>query len=118
MKNFVQNGSTVEWTNSGTAVLSGAVVVVGNLLGIAATDIGAGETGTVQIEGCFTLPAKSAATINQGDSVDWDVSTGDLSNNISSPASGDNVGGAIAIEDKTAANTVVVKLLPGQGVTS
>jgi predicted RecA/RadA family phage recombinase len=117
MKNFVSHGSTVEWTNGGSAVLAGAVVIVGHLVGIAVTDIGAGATGTVQIEGVFEVDCNTGDTITQGMKLDWDASASEFVDNIASPATGDNTDGVIAVADDAGA-TVLVKLLPGHGTTA
>lgn len=117
MKNFVSHGATVEWTNGGSAILAGAVVVMGNLIGVALTDIGAGAAGTVQIEGVFELACNAGDTITQGDVLDWDASESEFRDNIGSPASGDHTNGVVAVSD-AASGLVEVKLLPGVGTTA
>lgn len=117
MKNYVSMGATIEWTNPGSAVVAGAVVVVGHLLGIAVVDIANGETGTVQIAGVFEVPCNAADTITQGMKLDWDASASEFVDNIGSPAAGDHTDGVVAVADKIGA-TVLVKLCPGQGTTS
>lgn len=116
--NYKAKGSTVEWTNGGTAVSSGDVVTVGDLVGIAAVDIGAGETGTVHIEGVFEVPCNSADVISVGQTLTWDASADEFVD-TNTPATGDNAGGVVAM---TAAGngvtTVEVKLLPGSGSTT
>jgi predicted RecA/RadA family phage recombinase len=116
MKNFKGHGSTVEWTNGGSAVLSGAVVIAGDLVGIAAVDIGAGATGTVSIEGVFEVACNASDTITQGMTLTWDASASEFVD-TNTPASGDNAGGVVAMENDRGA-LVNVKLLPGSGATT
>lgn len=106
--NYKQAGNIVTWTNgTGSAVASGAVVVVGQCLGVALVDIANGETGSVAIEGVYTVPKVSGAVIAQGESLTWDVSLTGFDDNAASPATGD-VTGAPAVAAEAA----------GSGVTS
>lgn len=73
MTNFVQDGETIEYSNTGTAITAGSVVVIGKLLGIAATDIAATTgVGTVCLEGVFKLAKNTSTAITQGDQLFWD----------------------------------------------
>jgi predicted RecA/RadA family phage recombinase len=75
MKNFIQCGDTINWTNStGSAVASGDVVVVGSLVGIALVDIADTATGTLQIEGVFQVAKTTGTAYAQGDELFWDTS--------------------------------------------
>jgi predicted RecA/RadA family phage recombinase len=56
MKNFVQPGDYGVPVVTPNAVVSGQVVVVGSLYGIAATDAAAGATVALALEGVYTLP--------------------------------------------------------------
>ena len=114
---LVQNGKRITWTNGGSAVLSGAIVIVANLICIALGDIGAGETGELGIGEVYTAPKVSGAVIGQGETVYWDVSAGAFDDNAATPASGDIKNGAVAW--KAAGNgvtTVDVVLLQSGGV--
>ena len=52
MKNFMQNGSRMRWKNSGSAaVLSGELVPLSGMVGVAATDIPAGAEGELAASG-------------------------------------------------------------------
>jgi predicted RecA/RadA family phage recombinase len=115
--NYKAIGSTIEWTNGGTAVSSGDVVIVGDLVGIAAVDIANGATGTVHIEGVFEVACNASDTITQGMLLDWDASAGEFVDAIGTAASGDNENGVVAVEDD-GGSTVLVKLLPGNGSTT
>lgn len=89
--NYIQAGSTIEWTNgTGSAVSSGGVVAVGDqgVIGVAAVDIADGATGTVHIEGVFEVPCASASVVAVGDILDWDASGGEFVASVTA-ASGD-----------------------------
>ena len=98
--NYVQPGNIITWTNgTGTAVVSGQVVAVGQTLGVALVNIANGAAGSVAIEGVFSVPKVSAAVIAAGESLTWDVSAAAFDDNAATPATGDITGPpAIAIE--------------------
>lgn len=102
-----QKGGIIDWVNgTGAAVASGDVVKMGNILGVAMVDIANGATGSVCIDGVFTVPKVTAAVIAQGDSLTWDVSAGKFDDNAAVAASGDVTGApAVAFEAGTAAMT-------------
>lgn len=118
--NQVSKGLTLEWTNgTGSKVSSGAVVIVGALVCIAAVDIENGASGTLHIEGGWDVPCNSADVITQGMLLDWDASAGEFVDAIGTAASGDNENGVVAMEDAgNGVTTVHVKLLPGNGSTT
>lgn len=61
MKNFIQEGDTIDFTTSG-AVTSGQLVQFGNLHGVATTAAaGSGEVIALTLEGVFTLPKLTGA---------------------------------------------------------
>ena len=108
-KNFVQPGDVINWTNGGTAVVSGGVVVIGTngdaVLGVALVDIANGASGAVQIRGVFTVPKVSAAVIAIGETLVWDSSAGAFDDNAATPATGD-VSGPAAFAWESAGNGV------------
>lgn len=108
--NYVQPGDVIQYT-AGADISSGAVVKIGNILGVALADIANGSTGSVAIRGVFTVPKVSGAVIAQGESLTWDVSAasgaGEFDDNAATPATGD-VTGAAAVAFEGA----------GSGVTS
>lgn len=116
MKNFQQEGCTMPYSNSGSAIASGAVVVSGSVVGIAVTDIAASTgSGELAIEGVFASQPKTTGTAwTQGLSLNWDVSTGKWDSSAATPATGDVVKCAIAWEAAgSGATTGTVKLLGG-----
>jgi len=119
MKNFVNEGKTMPYTNGGGATItSGSVVVIGAMLAVATVDIAPGETGTVATEGVFDLPKVNAAVIGQGQTLTWDISAGAFDDDQATAATGDITGAcAIAWETKgaTTDGTIRVKLTGAPG---
>lgn len=69
-KNFVQHGMTISILNAGTALIeSGDVVVIGNIVAVAITDIVVQGTGDGFTEGVFQLPKASADVFTPGAAV-------------------------------------------------
>src|SRR5215472_10536186 len=56
MRNFVSPGNYGVPVVTPNAVVSGQVVVIGSMFGIAATDAAAGATVALAMEGVYTLP--------------------------------------------------------------
>lgn len=94
--NYIQAGEVIDYT-AGADISSGDVVAVGNLVGVAITDIANGETGPVGIDGVWELPKVSAAVIGAGETVNWDASAGEFDDNAATPATGDLTGGCVAV---------------------
>ena len=111
--NYIQAGNVVDYT-AGADITSGSVVVMGNLIGVAITDIANGETGPVQIDGVFELPKVTAAVIGAGETVMWDVSAGKFDDNQATPAAGDLTNGCVAVAaGENGDTTVMVKINVG-----
>jgi predicted RecA/RadA family phage recombinase len=114
--NYVREGKTLTYSNTGSAIAAGSLIVIGHTLGVALVDIAATSgVGEVAIEGVFTLPKVTTAVITAGmmllcdvsDSNKFDVAT-------ASPAAGDITYGATAMEAAgNGTTTVAVKLHPG-----
>ena len=106
---YVQEGKILNYTNAGSAIAAGDVVVVGEIIGVALNAIANGATGPVQIEGVFNLPKVDAAVIAQGESLTWDVSAGKFDDNAATPATGDVTGPpAVAAEAKGATTDALI----------
>lgn len=95
--NFIQPGKVIDYT-AGSAVTAGAVVAIGQILGVALENIAAGATGSVQVEGVFEVPKVTTAVIAQGDPVLWDASAGKFDAKGATPATGDILGSAVAFK--------------------
>lgn len=115
--NYVQQGGVIQYTNAGSAISAGDLVVMGHTIGVAIEDIAAsGGVGSVAIEGVFTLPKVSAAVFAQGEKLILDVSATPpaFDDSSATPATGDINGGAIAmVAGANTETTCVVKLTPG-----
>lgn len=104
--NYIQAGEVIDYT-AGADISSGDVVVVGNLVGVAITDIANGEVGAVGIDGVWELPKVSAAVIAAGETVNYDVSAGEFDDNAATAATGDLTGGCVAVEAAGNGDTTV-----------
>lgn len=118
--NFEQPGAVIQWTNgTGSAVSSGQVVKIGNILGVCLVDIANGASGSVAIEGVFSgVPKVSGAAFAQGEKLIFDVSAGSgvgaFDDSAATPATGDVTGAAIAWAAGTDGQTTcTIKLTPG-----
>lgn len=118
--NYVQEGKTIDYTNGGSAIAAGDVVVVGEQIGVALGDIANGETGAVALEGVFDLPKVDAAVIGVGESVIYDVSVSEFDDNAATPATGDVSKCCVAVESKgaTTSENIKVKLNVGVGTVA
>lgn len=116
MKNYVQPGKIIPYTNaSGATIPSGSLVALGIVLGVVAADIPDGEDGDIGVVGVFDLP-KAAGAVSAGDLLSFDASEGNVTTALGTPAAGDIEGCAIAIADAASADaTVTAMLLPGGG---
>ena len=123
MINYIQQGNRITYTNSsGSTISAGAVVAVGNIIGIACADIANGASGALAIEGVFVVPKASGASghaIAQGEKVLWDTSAAKFDLGWATPATGDISGCCVAVEAAiTTATTVKVKLNVGVGTVA
>ena len=109
---YVQPGDTIDVV-AGSAISSGDVVKVGQVLGVALADIANGATGSVAVRGVFTCPKVTAAVIAAGESLTWDVSAGKFDDNAATPATGDVTGNVVAVEAGTSSDTTIKVLFNG-----
>lgn len=108
---FVQPGRVLDYANGGTARASGAVVVVGTLVGVCLSAIAANTTGSVQVCGVFTLPKLSTDTPAQGALVYWDTAN----SRITTTSSGNTLAGVAAVAAGSGETTVNVLLNSNPG---
>ena len=114
MENYVDNGTTVNYTNAGSAIASGAVVAMKHTIGIAREDIATGATGAVQVAGKVTVPKVAAAVFEVGEKLIWDASAGKFDDSAATPAAGDITGACVAAVAGTSSDTTAVVILtPG-----
>ncbi|HEY2454137.1 MAG TPA: DUF2190 family protein [Scandinavium sp.] len=78
-KNYVEDGKTMDWTNStGADVLSGRPVAVGALMGVAHGDIADGEDGVLHMTGVINLAKDEAETWSAGAKLYFDDASGNV----------------------------------------
>ncbi|KAA2285436.1 DUF2190 family protein [Arenimonas fontis] len=124
-RNYESDGNVIQWTNdTGSAVASGQVVKVGNLIGVALVALANGETGSVAVEGVFSgVPKVSGAVFAQGEKLVFDVSAngglGAFDDSAATPATGDVTGGAVAwVAGADGETTCTIKLTPGNSAVA
>ena len=116
--NHVQPGKVLDYVNTTSAeIVSGQVVVAGQILGVALKTIAVGATGAVAVDSVFSVPKVPGAVIAAGETLTWDASAGAFDDNAATTAVGD-VTGACAVAWRAAGNgetTVDVKFtgVPG-----
>lgn len=115
-KNYVKPGDHIAFTATAN-VASGGGVAIGVLLGVALVAVANGATGEAAIKDVWELPKLSGAVITAGARLTWDVSAGEFI--LTSPATGDLVGCAVAVEGAGSGVTKVKALLcPGSATIS
>ncbi|WP_426027675.1 DUF2190 family protein [Brevundimonas sp. TWP2-3-4b2] len=107
MRNHVQPGRTVT-IPAPAAVLSGGVVIAGNIIGVANGAAAIGDPVDVDVEGAFELPKVSALAIALGDLVYWDATAGLVTKTASTNK---KLGYAVADSSNPSA-TANVRLVP------
>ena len=114
--NFKQPGDVIAWVNgSGAAKVSGQVVVIGKILGVCLVDIAIGATGSVAVDGVFSVPKVSSAVIPQGSNLLWDASAASFDVGTATAATGD-VSGPPAFAAAAGANGETTLLVAFTGV--
>jgi predicted RecA/RadA family phage recombinase len=113
--NYLQTGNHMPYTNAGSAIAAGAVVVSGHTIGVAVNDIAATTgTGVLAIRGVFTVPKVAAAVFVAGEKLIYDVSAAAFDDSAATPGAGDITGGAVAFAAGAADETTCqVLLTPG-----
>ena len=119
--NFVQDGNVIDYSNSGSAISSGDLVVMGETLGVALVDIAATTgTGAVAVTGVYNFAKVSGAVIAQGESLTWDVSASAFDDNAATPATGDVTGASCFAAEAAGSGvtTIAVKLTGAPGTVA
>lgn len=112
-KNYIQDGNIIDFT-AGAATVSGQVVVVGSIVGIAAADVANGNVGPLIVNGVVEIPA-ATAEITVGAPVYWDADGdpvgGTADSGAATATATDNTLVGYAIAAKAAAGATVKVLL-------
>jgi len=112
---YVQDGNTIDYSNTGAAIASGDPVVIKDtktgMLCVARDDIAATTgTGVLNTTGVHILPKVSAAVIAQGGAVYWDASAAKVDDDAATPATGDFLCGTAWEAAGNGVTTIRVKL--------
>jgi len=108
---YVQDGDAIDYTPT-VAKVAGEVVLQGDLVGIARTDIAANRLGSLAIEGVFEFSKPAAVALTTGQKVYWDATNLRVAGD---PAVGRLVGRVI--KDAAAADTAVRVLMEMQATS-
>lgn len=105
-KNHVKEGKTMTWPNdTGSPVVSGEVVPMADMIGVALGDIDDTKEGELATEEIWELPKEAALALSAGDRVYWDVANSNID------ATNTNVAAGVVWKDALAADpTVWVKI--------
>lgn len=113
---FQEVGEVKNWTNGGSAVVSGAVVQLGCMVAVAITDIASGAVGAVKITGVFaSMPKKTGGVWAVGSPLNYDLSSLAFDLATATPATGDSTNCAVAWEAALTGDTIGVVLLTPNG---
>lgn len=72
MKNYVSAGNVLPFT-AAADFLSGAVVIMGGLIGIAVYDVLTGAVGEAKLDGVYSLPKVGSQAWTVGALIYWDA---------------------------------------------
>lgn len=103
---YWQRGETLDYTPT-AAVKNGAVVDLGTRVGVAGSDIAAGEQGQVHVVGVFEMDKADGVAVTMGAAVYYDADA-DV---ITATADGNTPAGYAAADAAAADPTALVKLL-------
>ena len=78
MKNFIQQGDTLDLIAPTGGVVSGVAVLIGSILAIPVATKAQTETFAGVVEGVVDLPKLSANVMAVGDKVNWNDTNGEL----------------------------------------
>lgn len=108
MKNFIQDGKTIDYTVADSAISSGEIRMIESLAAVAVTDGEVDDTIAMNVTGVYELP-KGTAAIKQGQKVYVNVSDDGVTT-IVTTATGNQLAGIAWEAAAAAATTVLVKL--------
>lgn len=103
---FVQDGKAINIAAGSDGIAAGDVVINGELVGVAKTDIPANTVGAIATEGVYEIVKGTAATFNVGDAAYWNATSGCVQGSASGLA---KIGTAVEAA-VSGAETVKVKI--------
>jgi predicted RecA/RadA family phage recombinase len=92
------SGAIIEYTNGGSAITEGDVVVVGGMVCVAGADIANGATGILYRKGAFRLPVVTGAAFTAGLGATYIAATGLIDDAAASATTGDVTGALTCLE--------------------
>ena len=114
---YVKPGDALNYTNnSGADIAVNDVVVVGSYIGVAATNIPIGATGSILGDGVFTLPKKAGTAMPAGTKVTWSVA--DKAVIVGAGVTGDVFGCGVVVELDAASADTSARVLLDTGMGS
>ncbi|WP_407529429.1 DUF2190 family protein [Methylobacterium oryzisoli] len=84
MRNFIQPGDTLTVPAPSGGVVSGGVVVLGSIIGVATTTAAVGLPVALKTTGVFEFPKVSAQAWAIGDKIYWDGAAGNATTSTTS----------------------------------
>lgn len=105
-KNYVSEGDVLDYTAGGSAIASGAVVLMDKRIGVAVADIAANATGAVHVAGVWTLAKLSTDVVAQGALLYWDSTN----SRLTTTASGNTLAGYATAAAGNGVSTVNIKI--------
>lgn len=105
MNNLIQTGEMMDYT-AGANILSGAVVVVGVRVGIATTNIANGASGSLAMDGVYSVAKLSTDVVAQGVLLYWD----DTNDRMTVTATSNTLAGYATAAAGNGATTVKIRI--------
>jgi predicted RecA/RadA family phage recombinase len=107
--NYWQKGDAIDFVNATeNTIPANTLVVLGTHVGVAGTDIAAGETGTILVSGVWKLAKKGAEVITAGTNVYYSSA-----DDAVTATAAENTACGYAIAAAAAADETVLVRLPG-----
>ncbi|MBQ4838837.1 MULTISPECIES: capsid cement protein [Pseudoalteromonas] len=106
MKNYIQDGKSLEFTAPTGGVVSGNLYIIGSTVVIASVSAEEGERFNGRTEGVFELPKVASVSAGEGDAAKWLTSSKSVSS-----ASGSKVVGVFAVPAIATETTCTVRLV-------
>lgn len=108
MKNYIQPGKSIDITVPSGGTISGKIIVIGSLIGVASVTAAEGAVAAIQTEGVFALDKVSALAIAVGDKLYFDAAT----KLVNKTSSGNTLVGIAVAVAANPSDTVDTKLGP------
>lgn len=106
-RNYIMSGDVLDYTNTtGSALASGAMVLIGVRVGVVLSDIANGATGSARVRGVFSIAKLSTDTPAQGAALYWD----NTNKRLTTTASGNTLAGYAAKAAGSGATTVEISI--------